>query len=100
VRVTLSYFVEPNPGPRQTNDRYRYASCGLRFDVRRATESEPEFRARTNREAREQGEQQVSGSADSNEWDLGFNLARRWPRRLASRSPLQQLDVDPNLVEL
>lgn len=77
MRVTLSYFVEPNPGPRQTNDRYRYASCGLRFDVRRATESEPEFRARINREAREQGEQQVSGSADSNEWDLGFNLRHR-----------------------
>lgn len=77
MRVTVSYFVEPNPGPRQTNDRYRYASCGLRFDVRRSTESEGEFRSRINREAREQGEQQGSGSADSNEWDLGFNLRHR-----------------------
>jgi Subtilase family len=77
MRVTVSYFIEPNPGPRQTNDRYRYASCGLRFDVRRATESEREFRARINREARGESEQQLSGGADSNEWDLGFNLRHR-----------------------
>jgi hypothetical protein len=77
MRVTLSYFIEPNPGPRQTNDRYRYASCGLRFDVRRPTESEREFRTRVNREVRGEGDQQVSGSPDSSEWDLGYNLRHR-----------------------
>lgn len=77
MRVTLSYFVEPNPGPRQTNDRYRYASCGLRFDARRSLESERDFRARINREARDEGEQQAGGSPDSNEWHLGFNLRHR-----------------------
>jgi hypothetical protein len=77
MRVTLSYFIEPNPGPRQTNDRYRYASCGLRFDVRRSLESESEFRARINREVREEGQDQVSGSPDSNEWALGINLRHR-----------------------
>jgi hypothetical protein len=76
MRVTLSCFVEPNPGPRQTNDRYRYASCGLRFDVRRSLESEGEFRSRINREAREE-EGQIGGSPDSNEWTLGFNLRHR-----------------------
>ena len=37
MRVTLSYFIEPNPSARGTgtNSRYRYESHGLRFDVRR-----------------------------------------------------------------
>ena len=77
MRVTLSYFIEPNPGPRLSNDRYRYASCGLRFDVRRATESEPEFRARVNKEARDENEQASSTAGDSAEWCLGFNLRHR-----------------------
>jgi hypothetical protein len=47
--VTLSYFVEPNPSRRSVRSRYRYASHGLRFDVRRPAESEQDFRARLNR---------------------------------------------------
>ena len=35
LRVTLSYFVEPNPSSRGWQGRYRYASHGLRFDVKR-----------------------------------------------------------------
>src|SRR5690348_14907431 len=34
MRVTLSYFVEPNPSARGRS-RYRYESHGLRFDVKR-----------------------------------------------------------------
>jgi hypothetical protein len=33
MRVTLSYFIEPGPGEVGWKDRYRYASCALRFDV-------------------------------------------------------------------
>src|SRR6266852_1282098 len=42
LRVTLSYFVEPNPGRRGWRRRHRYASHGLRFDVKSPTESTPE----------------------------------------------------------
>lgn len=33
MRITLSYFVEPGPGELGWQDRYRYASHALRFDV-------------------------------------------------------------------
>jgi hypothetical protein len=33
MRVTLSYFVEPNPGNRGYTSIFRYAGCGLRFRV-------------------------------------------------------------------
>ena len=39
LRVTLSYFVEPNPGSRAANNKYRYQSCGLRFRLQTPTES-------------------------------------------------------------
>jgi hypothetical protein len=37
MRVTLSYFVEPNPGERGYTRRHGYASHGLRFAVKRGT---------------------------------------------------------------
>ncbi len=49
VRVTLSYFVEPNPGERGWIRRYRYASHGLRFALKRSLESLDVFRARINK---------------------------------------------------
>jgi hypothetical protein len=33
MKITLSYFIEPGPGEVGWKDRYRYASCALRFDV-------------------------------------------------------------------
>lgn len=49
LRVTLSYFVEPNPGERGWTRRHRYASHGLRFAMKRSTEGLNDFRARINR---------------------------------------------------
>ena len=38
--VTLSYFIEPNPGRRGlAKSKFRYANCGLRFDLKTSTES-------------------------------------------------------------
>jgi hypothetical protein len=48
MRVTLSYFIEPDPSARGVTSRYRYESHGLRFEVNRASESEADFRARIN----------------------------------------------------
>lgn len=33
MKVTLSYFIEPSPGEVGWKDKYRYPSCGLRFEV-------------------------------------------------------------------
>ncbi len=48
MRVTLSYFIEPNPSQRGVNSRYRYGSHGLRFDVKRPLETTSSFRRRVN----------------------------------------------------
>jgi hypothetical protein len=70
MRTTLSYFIEPKPGKRGASRRHRYASYGLRFDVKTATESEREFLARINQAERgESGER--SGGSDAQEWLIG-----------------------------
>lgn len=71
MRVTLSYFVEPNPGRRGWARRYSYASHGLRFDIRRATESTDDFRKRINDAARVESEHRPTSRSDSNEWFFG-----------------------------
>lgn len=53
MRVTLSYFVDPNPSRRGWKSRYRYASHGLRFASINPTETEKAFRERINKLARE-----------------------------------------------
>jgi hypothetical protein len=70
LRVTLSYFVEPNPGRRGWQKRHRYSSHGLRFEVRQPTESTDEFRKRLNLLALEKDEEKP-GSGDSSGWYLG-----------------------------
>ena len=56
MRVTLSYFIEPNPSRRGHRSRYRYESHGLRFEVKRPLESILEFRRRINLAARDEDE--------------------------------------------
>jgi hypothetical protein len=48
LRVTLSYFIEPNPGRRGQASRHRYRSCGLRVAMQNPTESEADFRRRVS----------------------------------------------------
>lgn len=75
MRVTLSYFIEPSPGQRGWNYSHRYAGHGLRFDVKRPTESNAEFQKRLNRVARAE-EEEVS-IADDVAWTLGAKLRSR-----------------------
>ena len=70
VRVTLSYFVEPNPGERGWTRRHRYASHGLRFDVKRGLENIDEFRARINRAVQEE-EAGVPADTGPDQWFFG-----------------------------
>lgn len=48
LKVTLSYFIEPNPGGSAAVDPQRYQSYGLRFDLRRRLETEAAFIQRVN----------------------------------------------------
>lgn len=56
LRITLSYFVEPNPSSRGWSGRYIYPSHGLRFAMRRPEDSLESFRQRINTRARAGGE--------------------------------------------
>jgi hypothetical protein len=77
LRVCLSYFIEPNPGRRGWQKRHRYASHGLRFEVKGPTESLDEFRKRLNRKALEEDEAKPSTGGDSSEWYLGEQARHR-----------------------
>lgn len=71
LRVTLSYYVEPNPSRRGWKRRYRYASHGLRFDVKSPAETMDEFRKRLNQRALEEDEERPATGSDADAWLLG-----------------------------
>ncbi len=75
MRVTLSYFIEPSPGRRGWNQKHRYQSHGLRFDVRRPEESMTQFRQRLTRDAWEDKKTRPQSLVqDSRSWVLGDDL--------------------------
>lgn len=71
LRVTLSYFVEPNPGERGWLRRHRYPSHALRFGVKRALESVDAFRTRINAAAVAEEEGLALINAGPDDWYLG-----------------------------
>jgi hypothetical protein len=75
MRVTLSYFIEANPGERGWVRRYSYPSYGLRFATKDATESLSVFKKRITKSAQEEGEK-VSFQEDKG-WFLGTELRHR-----------------------
>ncbi len=77
LRVTLSYFVEPNPARRGWKRRHRYASHGLRFEVKTPTEDLDNFRKRLNQRALEEDEERPDTTGDSAAWFLGEQARNR-----------------------
>jgi hypothetical protein len=74
MRVTLSYFVEPNPGRRGMVPRSRYASHGLRFDVRRPGEDLEAFQQRVSAAVRDDDpDADVDTTGETRNWVLGVN---------------------------
>jgi len=55
LKVTLSYFIEPNPGFSANVDPQRYQSFGLRFDLQRRGELASLFKQRVNAAERDDG---------------------------------------------
>ncbi|MEL6115121.1 S8 family peptidase [Photobacterium sp. SP02] len=77
LRVTLSYFVEPNPGERGWKNKYKYSSFGLRFDINSASEDSNEFVYRINKQFRDDNPDIDKGDSDSSQWLLGPKLRDR-----------------------
>jgi hypothetical protein len=48
LKITLSYYIEPNPGAAGTRYARTYQSFGLRFDLKRRDEDRDAFRAHVN----------------------------------------------------
>lgn len=80
MRLTLSYFIEPNPSERPPKTKYSYASHGLRFKLNRPNESEQEFLDRVGREVQAEEDQIdtlddlsdfVSTTDSTDKWLLG-----------------------------
>ena len=77
LRVTLSYFVEPNPSARGTASKFYYPSHRLRFDVQRPLDaSTDDFIARINAAAAREDEGDAINPKDPN-WRLGDRLRHR-----------------------
>jgi hypothetical protein len=78
MRVTLSYFIEPKPGRREgfIRHRHRYQSHGLRFEVKRPSETLDQFRKRVSQAARSE-EEEFEAVGDTSGWELGPKLRTR-----------------------
>jgi hypothetical protein len=72
LRVTLSYFIEPTASRRGWRRRYAYASHGLRFELKRRTETNEDFLRRINREAQTE-EDGGTGTSSPTGWLVGPN---------------------------
>lgn len=71
LRVTLSYFIEPNPSSRGTTSKFHYASHRLRFDVQRPLDiSTEQFVARVNAAAERDDDGDTVDARDPH-WLLG-----------------------------
>lgn len=101
LKVTLSYFIEPNPGRRGYKNRYSYQSHGLRFEVIRPGQSEANFRAAMNKLARK--ETPYTGKeGDASGWTFGPKMRTRgtlhhdvWSGDAASLADLGMIAIVP-----
>ena len=77
LRITLSYFIEPNPSARGTASKFHYPSHRLRFDVQRALDATTEdFVARINAAAEREDDGDPIDPKDPN-WILGDRQRHR-----------------------
>ena len=77
LRVTLSYFIEPNPSARGATSKFHYASHQLRFDVQRPLDANTEqFVARVNAAARREDDDDAVDTRDPH-WLLGERYRHR-----------------------
>ncbi len=74
LKITLSYFVAPNPGKSAAIDPQRYQSFGLRFDLKRPRETIDQFKKWSNANERDDpGKGLGIDREQDNGWILGSN---------------------------
>ena len=73
LKITLSYFIDPNPGLSGSVEPQRYQSFGLRFDLRRNGEPIDTFKKRVNAAERENPRKGPRVEPDDDRWRLGAN---------------------------
>jgi hypothetical protein len=103
LRVTLSYFIEPNPGSRIPNTKYRYAGCNLRFKVQTPTERMNNFIARVSDSITDEERAGYEAPEDiADGWTVGDLLRRRgslhsdtWVGTAANLAQMEHLIVYP-----
>lgn len=69
LKITLSYFIEPSPGENAPVTPARYQSCGLRFELKRAEDTDAIFRKRINQ--LERGKEKLSAPSTDPKWTFG-----------------------------
>lgn len=72
MKITLSYFIEPGPGEVGWKNKYRYASCALRFDVN-GSDTKDAFIGRISKAMEEENEDIVKSGGGNVQWLLGPN---------------------------
>lgn len=70
LRVTLSYFIQPNP----KNTLSKYEGSGLKWDLKSENETDTEFLKRVNFAEREDGE---GGFKSPDGWEIGIQRRSR-----------------------
>lgn len=80
LKVTLSYFIQPNPSRRGWQGKFRYQNFALRFAIRAASETSERFHQRINKIERDDMGDEREGSMpdpDSSGWFLRPRLRSR-----------------------
>jgi hypothetical protein len=72
LKITLSYYIEPNPTQRKYFGKYDYASHGLRFDLKKGAETVDEFKRRINKKSRDEDDDETSYTGLK--WSVGPNV--------------------------
>jgi len=72
LKVTLSYFIEPNPGNRRYANDQSYKSFGLRFKMIDRNEGLESFKARVSKAIRDEQDDYVQEGSEN--WILGSQV--------------------------
>ncbi len=101
LRITLSYFIEPSPGEVGWNDKFRYPSHGLRFELQSPTEDQKQFLHRINLAVHEEGESTQTSSQSERwyfgkkSWGKGSLIHDRWCGSAAEIASAKHVAVHP-----
>ncbi len=70
LKVTLSYFIEPNPGERRYANNFQYHSHGLDFMLIKPTEDIDTFKRRVSKASEEDAEEPENINRAGEAWSL------------------------------